>query len=267
MKYIRVMVLCLIIIILSVALVFASQEVSISETHQMEFSNPNILAELMLQMKNGTTETYMVYKSPFVDEVQQLESSIRFIYELQLDVIEIISVNGIALKDTSYSAYSGPINRSKTSSSEEEYTKGKNLDMLERDTDASKNNAPREEAKRTAFVLVDGVPLQTDAEAFILNGRTMVPFRAIGEALNAEVGFSFINEGLRVVWAIRYHTKIDLNIGDYRIFKEGRHIFMDQPPVLKEGRTFVPVRYIAELFDCRVEWEESTSTVKIHTRK
>ncbi len=268
MKYIRVIAIWLIIMMLTAGNVLANtQDAATAEILQREFSDPNILAELQLLMKNGTIKTYIVYKSPFADDALQLEASIRFIYYYQTDVAEIVSINGVALKGTSFREYSGTIDRSKNSRSEDEYAKGKNLDMLESNQNAPQNNIPREEMPRTAYVLVDGVPLETDVAAFILNGRTMVPFRAIGEALNAEVGFNFINEGLRVVWAIRYHTKIDLSIGDYRIFKEGKHIFMDQAPVLQERRTFVPVRYIAELFDCKVDWEESTSTVKIYTRK
>lgn len=253
----------LIIIFLSAINVFASTV----EIPKKDFSNPNIIAELKLLMKDGATQNYTIYRSPYVEEDLQIEAYIQFVYEHQSNVKEIVSINGIALKDTILWKYSGSIDRTKKRNSEDDYSKGKNHEMIEKDSDNHKHNTPKEEAPIIANVLVDGVPLVADVEAFISNGRTMVPFRAIGEALDAEVGFNFINDNLRVVWAIRYYSKIDLNIGDYRIYKDGKYMFMDQSPFIKEGRTFVPVRYIAELFDCEVEWDDSSSTVNILTKK
>ena len=255
------------IIIVTIILSAINVLASTVEIPKKEFSDPNIIAELKLLMTNGATQNYIIYRSPFIEEDLQLESSIRFVHEFQIDIKEIFSINGVALKDTIYWEYAGSIDRIKKSTSEDEYSRGKHLDMIEKNPNAPKISAPKKEAPIIAYVQVDGVPLVTDVDAFIVSGRTMVPFRAIGEALNAEVGFNFINDNLRVVWAIRYYTKIDLNIGDYRIFKDGNYIFMDQPPFIKDGRTFVPVRYIAELFDCKVEWDDSTSTAKISTKK
>jgi len=38
---------------------------------------------------------------------------------------------------------------------------------------------------------------------------------------------------------------------------------LDVPPFIKDGRTMVPLRFIAEEFGCRVEYEETTKTVFI----
>lgn len=251
----------------SVNLVFATNNVT--EIPPVKSDNPSVLAELVLLMKDGLNKEYIIFKSPFVEEDVQIESTLKKIYQFETEVSEILYINGVPLKYTIYKEYSGLIDRTKLSikTKEDEYSKGQSHDILERVPDNPNVTTPTEEVTRAAYVVIDGVSLVTDVEAYITHGRTMVPFRAIGEALKAEVGFNFINDDLRVVWAIRYYTKVDMNIGDHRIFKDGRHIFMDQPPVIKEGRTFVPVRYIAELFDCKVDWDDSTSTVNISTKK
>ena len=265
MKITKIIALCLVMMITSVNIVSATN--SILEIPTIKSGNPSILAELVLLMKDGINREYIIFKSPFVEDDLQIELTLKNIFLYETEVIEILYINDVPLKNTIYKEYSALIDRTKLPTNEDEYSKGKSHDMLERDPNKPFESRPMEEVTRVAYVLIDGIILDTDVEAYVINGRTMVPFRAISEALNAEVGFNFINDDLRVVWAIRYYTKVDMNIGDHRIFKDGRHIFMDQPAVVREGRTFVPVRYIAELFDCKVQWEDSTSTVYISTGK
>lgn len=264
MKHDKSVILSLILVLLFSVSTFANGNVI--DIPKGDFSNPHILAQLTLVMEDGSRQTYNIFQSPFVDDERQIYSSIEFVYEQQSNVKEILLINGVPLKNTKYSAFSGTVDRRKIRTGESDYAKGQNHDMVERNPDAGKINTPQAPT-RTAKVEIDGKLINSDVDAFVQNGRAMVPLRAIGEALDTEFGYHFINEELKVVWMIRYDTKIDLNIGDHRIFKDGRFLFMDQPPILKEGRTFVPVRYIAELFDCKVEWDESISTVKISTRK
>ena len=46
-----------------------------------------------------------------------------------------------------------------------------------------------------------------------------------------------------------------------RVFTDGREVPFDQPPILENGRTLVPVRGISEALGMYVSWEESTQTV------
>ena len=42
-----------------------------------------------------------------------------------------------------------------------------------------------------------------------------------------------------------------------------RTVEMDVTPYVKNGRTYVPVRFVAESFGCSVGWDSNTSTVII----
>ena len=41
--------------------------------------------------------------------------------------------------------------------------------------------------------------------------------------------------------------------------------FLDTPPQIIDGNTLVPVRAVAESFDCKVDWNDDTRTVEIYT--
>lgn len=109
-------------------------------------------------------------------------------------------------------------------------------------------------------VYVKGKLLQFDVEPFIQNGRTLVPLRDIFEALGASVSW----EGkLRKVTASRQGTTIILTIDSKAAYKNGKLITIDQAPIIKDGRTMVPLRFIGEAFDLKVDWDGATRTVKI----
>jgi hypothetical protein len=48
------------------------------------------------------------------------------------------------------------------------------------------------------------------------------------------------------------------------IVVDGKVIQTDVAPEIKNGRTMVPIRFIAEALGCEVEWEQATQTVKIY---
>ena len=39
--------------------------------------------------------------------------------------------------------------------------------------------------------------------------------------------------------------------------------FLDAPPVIRNGRTFVPLRFISEVFGAEVSWDQVTRTVTV----
>lgn len=51
--------------------------------------------------------------------------------------------------------------------------------------------------------------------------------------------------------------------GPVRLVVNGREIKPDVPPFIKEGRVFVPVRFVAEALGARVHWVDATRTVYI----
>ncbi len=109
-------------------------------------------------------------------------------------------------------------------------------------------------------ITVDGEELETDTPAQIIEGRTMVPLRAIFEALGANVEWDGSSKSIK---AQKGDVSIDMQI-DNKIFKvSNEEKELDVPPLIIDGRTMVPARAVAESLDCEVEWDSVNKNVII----
>ncbi len=113
-------------------------------------------------------------------------------------------------------------------------------------------------------VTVDGKTVNfPDAKPFIDgNGRTLIPVRFVTEALGAKVEW---NEKLKEVYITKDAVKISLRINDRDIVVNNEIKTMDTKAIIKEDRTFVPIRYVAEGLGAKVGWNDGTKTVIITT--
>ena len=107
-----------------------------------------------------------------------------------------------------------------------------------------------------------------DVQPFFENGRTMVPFRAVAEALGAEVGFDggtvSASLGSKVCrFAIGGDT---LTISDRATGKVLKTVPLDVSPIEKDGRTCVPVRFLAESLGLTVEWDDGAQCAVLYDR-
>lgn len=109
-------------------------------------------------------------------------------------------------------------------------------------------------------VKVNGKSINFDQAPIIDNGRTLVPVRAIFEALGASV--EWYSETGTVV-SKRGNTTIKMTIGSSTMQKDSKDISLDVPAQIINDRTLVPVRAIAEAFGCNVDWNSNTQTVTI----
>lgn len=114
-------------------------------------------------------------------------------------------------------------------------------------------------------VQLDGTPLTfTDAVPQVREQRTFLPFRAVFEAMGAEVS----NSG-NIITARRGDKILTMTIGstEASVTSAGktRSIQMDVAPYVDSAtwRTYVPVRFAAQAFDCAVGWDQSRSTAII----
>ena len=104
-----------------------------------------------------------------------------------------------------------------------------------------------------------------DAEPFIDdNGRTQVPVRFVSEALGAEVSWEGSTKTVTISQGDK-EIKIVIGKKDYTI--NGEKSLMDTEALLKEDRTFVPVRFVSEGLGARVDWDPAVRTVYIDTRE
>ena len=109
-------------------------------------------------------------------------------------------------------------------------------------------------------VQIDGNYVDFDQSPVIIDGRTLVPLRAIFEVLGATVEW---NGDTKTVTSKKGSTSISLSIDSNTMYKNGKAVTLDVPSQLINDSTLVPVRAIAEAFNCNVNWNNDTKTVTI----
>lgn len=110
------------------------------------------------------------------------------------------------------------------------------------------------------MVTLDGQEIAFDVPPQIINERTLVPMRAIFEALGAEVQW---NGETQTVTAANNNTTVQMTIGSVAMYVGATEVILDTPPQIVDERTLVPVRAVAESFDCDVDWDGDSRTVII----
>lgn len=110
-------------------------------------------------------------------------------------------------------------------------------------------------------VLINGKPLASDPPPIIRNDRTMVPFRAVFEALGLTVGWDDSTKTITgsTVDGITISLKLGSKVADVN----GTVQELDTAPLIVNGRTLVPVRFIAESLGAVVDWDKVTKTIII----
>ena len=107
-------------------------------------------------------------------------------------------------------------------------------------------------------------PIKTDAAAYQSNGTVMVPMRAIFEWLGAEVSFDTATgmitakrgeQAVGMITAKRGEQVVSLKAGSKTATVNGETKTMSASAESRNGRTFVPVRFVAEAFGAKVKWD------------
>jgi len=121
-------------------------------------------------------------------------------------------------------------------------------------------------ANADVSVTVDGKRVVfPDAKPFIdENGRTLIPVRFVTEDLGATVEWNVQD---REVYITKDGVYIMIRIDQKMILVNGRTKAMDTKAIIKDDRTYMPIRYVAEELGATVGWDASTRTVIITTVK
>ncbi|AZN41673.1 copper amine oxidase N-terminal domain-containing protein [Paenibacillus albus] len=105
-------------------------------------------------------------------------------------------------------------------------------------------------------IRIDGVSVVSDALPEVKNSRMMVPLRVISENLGATVEWS-----KSVVTIKKDSMKVTLKTNDRAATKNDANIQLDVLPYVKNNRVYVPLRFIAETFNCKVNYSDTAVTV------
>lgn len=111
-------------------------------------------------------------------------------------------------------------------------------------------------------VYIDNRLIEFDSEPEVKNSRTMVPLRQIFEEFDMTVDWDSV---LSKVRAYKKNLNIELYIGSDRPIVNGQTVEIDAKAYVVNGRTMVPLRFIAESTGAEVKWVESSKSVYITT--
>lgn len=111
-------------------------------------------------------------------------------------------------------------------------------------------------------VTIDGASEAGLGNPVLINGRTMLPARAILERF----GFEMIWDAeTRTVVGKRDDYTITMTIDSSQAKIQNKEQFLDQPSTIVDGRTYVPVRFISDAVGTNISYDAHTLTVNIDT--
>ncbi len=111
-------------------------------------------------------------------------------------------------------------------------------------------NSPEEKIS----VLCYNKLLDFDVYPYLENDRTFIPIRAVSENLDAFVTW---NEETQTVKIYADDYTLKLVVGSDIAYKDGEEVRLDAPVRVVDGRTMVPLRFIAEAFGAEVQWDNA----------
>ncbi len=110
--------------------------------------------------------------------------------------------------------------------------------------------------------LVNGKKKKMDVAPFIdpRSNRTLVPVRFVVEFLGGKVLWE---QETKTVTVFANGKTVKITIGESVAYVNGTPYNLDQPAVIKNNRTFVPLRFVAEALGFKVLWNGKSKTITI----
>ncbi|MEN6460422.1 MAG: stalk domain-containing protein, partial [Syntrophomonas sp.] len=105
---------------------------------------------------------------------------------------------------------------------------------------------------------LNGEEVFFDSDPLIINNRTLVPMRKIFEKMGVAVGY---NQKTGNITAKKDDMLLELKSGSNRVMVNGKEQTMEVPLMLYNNRSYVPVRFVTEMFKGRVDWNQTDNMV------
>jgi len=113
-------------------------------------------------------------------------------------------------------------------------------------------------------ILVNNSEIYSDVKPFVSNGTTYVPLRFISEALNTD-SITW-NKSVQSVTIKKGINTLNFFINKNYAFINNSRENINGIPIIKDSRTFVPLRIISETLNANVNWNDDTRTIRITTK-
>lgn len=217
-------------------------------TVHTSFASGDVIGIIEIKNQKGILEEVIVYGSPYVGDNQQIKDNIKLILENNAEIINIKGYQGnIDFMEYIKEIYEGNLKGDKEEQgSEHDYEKDSSFDIGSgREEDYTPGTGQYVEEIEVGIYL-NGREL--NEKGYSENGRTMIPLRAVAEALEGQVLSNFNNPNLKLVTVVYYDQRLDFRIGDQSAYLNHRQFAMDTAPVIKNGTTYIPFRYLLDIF-------------------
>lgn len=116
--------------------------------------------------------------------------------------------------------------------------------------------------KDVCSVMVDNEEVKFDQPPTVVDGRMLVPIRAVFEKAGAEVDWDGATMTATVT---RGDTVVSITADKDIIFKNGKAVPLDVPAAIINDRTLIPLRAVSDALDFGVTWNGAQSTALIAT--
>ncbi len=100
----------------------------------------------------------------------------------------------------------------------------------------------------------------------IIRDRTYIPLRSLLEIMGCELRYNSVTSVIRIY---KNDTTYAVRIGSPYLYNYNTKVVikMEDVPIIKNGRTLVPIRYMTELAGAEVSWLGAERTVNVMYEK
>ncbi|WP_281887025.1 N-acetylmuramoyl-L-alanine amidase [Paenibacillus sp. YYML68] len=112
-------------------------------------------------------------------------------------------------------------------------------------------------------LFLNGKQLNPEVAPRIVNGNTIVPVRIIAESAGAKVSW---DEKQRKVTVLQGEQTVQLFIDKTTAYVNGKSYTLEAAPVIVDGSTLLPLRFVVEQLNTKVTWDEITRSVFMYNQ-
>lgn len=95
-------------------------------------------------------------------------------------------------------------------------------------------------------------PSPAEGRPYVTQGTTMVPMAFISESLGQQIEWNSANRQV-----ILDGGKVVLTIGSKNVHVDGKTVVINSAPIIKEGRTYVPLRFVSTALGYEVDYKNN----------
>jgi hypothetical protein len=110
---------------------------------------------------------------------------------------------------------------------------------------------------------VNGTAYTLETPPVLLDGRTFVPIRFVGEQLGAEV--EWVDAEKKVVYR-KDGRVVEFVLDQAAAAVNGEEMLLDAVPMMAEGRMLIPLRWAGEQLGASVHWDAESQIIYIRLR-